>query len=509
MALFKAQAQQQRQMMQQIHMLMEEKETRTPTSTPNKKEKTKLRRSPRKLLNKSNPRRASDVSSDAGAELEKTPSLSDELKGRKLRMRKSPEDQSLRNVLRVEMARLDNPLVNDEFHDASGKFDNDLFEDECRPIIANVLGEEGDGEDGEPLFSQSPLQAYRMCLDIAKKRRRYLLSKVMKRVKVKAKGKPTKRVNTKVKAKGKPTKRVNTKVKGKGKPTKRVKREPIAAVGHADGPFATIDVEAEEAAENERTRAHVQQFFDDSSQEDNDNDASSYDCMYCSTSLASIEDAYPESSRNDGTVLFKCENCWKQSTEFLRQVNEGAQEARKVEKARLQAFKTKKTAVTGVTQKKTAVTGVKQKKTLVFDLHENVLAKWPKTGGWYQAQVFGRRAGKYNVYFPEDDEVLRNCVPTDLKHPPTPLPNWAKMTRVEFLTMRFRENIVKKKGRKNVTECVHYQIIKFATGKNINKYVCRNDTSGETKLFPAGYVQKKVLHEIFPLDKTFIENSEF
>ena len=52
----------------------------------------------------------------------------------------------------------------------NGDFDRDSFEDKCRPIIYEVLGwEEGEKEDED-----TPSLCFTLCLDIAKKRKRYL-----------------------------------------------------------------------------------------------------------------------------------------------------------------------------------------------------------------------------------------------------------------------------------------------------------------------------------------------
>ena len=137
-------------------------------------------------------------------------------------------------------------------------------------------------------------------------------------------------------------------------------------------------------------------------------------------------------------------------------------------------------------------------------MHQNVLAKWPDDGVYYPAQIFGASRGKYNVYWPQDREVVKGMSGADIKLPPDdPQPNWAKCTRKEYFQLEFVHDDPNAPGTpRRVSEdvCGKYQVLKLGTGTNINKYVCTRENRGlEHFYFDVGYVQEKLLKAIFPL----------
>ena len=156
-----------------------------------------------------------------------------------------------------------------------------------------------------------------------------------------------------------------------------------------------------------------------------------------------------------------------------------------------------------VAAKKKADAAAKKKAAAALKLNDNVLAKY--SGGWYSAQIYSVRSdGKYDVYFPEDREVA-TLARTQIKPVRLPLPYWARMTRYDFVTMKFDH--VKK--TKDARECHcdqhddgEYVIDSLGTGEAANKYICKNmqDSKPEGILyeFDMGYVQRILLSDVFP-----------
>jgi hypothetical protein len=89
-----------------------------------------------------------------------------------MRKRSTPRTQlrTIRKSLGTKLRRLDQNLINKDYILATGHFNTDLFEDACRPIIHEVIGHLPQTPGNETL----PSVCLRMCIDIAKKRKRYL-----------------------------------------------------------------------------------------------------------------------------------------------------------------------------------------------------------------------------------------------------------------------------------------------------------------------------------------------
>ena len=99
------------------------------------------------------------------------------------------------------------------------------------------------------------------------------------------------------------------------------------------------------------------------------------------------------------------------------------------------------------------------------------------------------------MYFPEDGETLKGVSPQLIKLPPTdPVPDWAKMTRKQYLNTPFK------------MDKQTWTAVKVGTGKFVNKYLCtcegkRKTTQEEYK--DVGKVMKILLKDIFPFSKLF------
>ena len=136
-----------------------------------------------------------------------------------------------------------------------------------------------------------------------------------------------------------------------------------------------------------------------------------------------------------------------------------------------------------------------------FDLHDNVLAKWNNEDGWFKAQIYARRMGKYSVYFPEDGQVLKSVEEKNLKEA-DPKDRRNKMNRTHFVGLEF--NHTKYVKGKTPEQTGYYKVVGLATGKNCNKYKCnrldRKDIWDTKEIFfDMGHVQRILLPECFPM----------
>ena len=85
-------------------------------------------------------------------------------------------------------------------------------------------------------------------------------------------------------------------------------------------------------------------------------------------------------------------------------------------------------------------TTAKSKSATTYKLYDRVMARWGDDG-LFPAEIYKvYKNGNYGVYFPEDGEILRATAAAavdDIRPPATPLPNWAKMSRKDFMDMEF------------------------------------------------------------------------
>ena len=75
-------------------------------------------------------------------------------------------------------------------------------------------------------------------------------------------------------------------------------------------------------------------------------------------------------------------------------------------------------------------------------IHANVLGFWPGDANWYQAQVYAHHGPhKYNLYFPEDNEVYIGAPTEHVKEPPGNK-LWTKFTRDRYKGHEFEHEKV-------------------------------------------------------------------
>ena len=236
-------------------------------------------------------------------------------------MIKSPKEKELRKELGRALKSLDHDLLSGVYTLPNGEFDRDGFEDVCRPIIYHVLGwEEGNVEDRD-----TPAICFDLCLDIAKKRKRYMT----KQHKPKCLKPLRQRLQT-------------------------VKEEPgpmdygeHPEEGHALGPGAMDDEKHPEEGrvviDVEEDEIDVQALFS-SSQEAESQEISpaaaaprvdDVQCASCPKQLK-MEECFPESVRSvKGDLVFaQCSSCYKASEATISSYDANARNERKLEKER-------------------------------------------------------------------------------------------------------------------------------------------------------------------------------
>jgi hypothetical protein len=398
-----------------------------------------------------------------------------------------------------------------------------------------------------------------MCKEIVRSRRTYLLKKEeLKKEGKGAKKNPgktgSKRKATPANTKGKKLK-PNAKPKPKPKPNTKPNAKPNAknnAKKNAKNNAKPNDSDDSDDSVN------VDDFFNSDSElgagagagapgdaEDKGNVA--YKCIECGLSLK-LHQVYPVESRfDDVNALFvRCEEHWEQHKQLKANLLahwDKSQQARKEEKERLAEFK-KADKEKDQTKKATSTRGkkprAKKPKTTPanaktptpfsqqnigphfrksprksprkapskpkFQLHDHVLAKWGKA--FYAAQICRVASGKYDVYFPEDGETSEGLGPGDLKAVKNPKPNWAKVSRKQFVNETFMHDIMNDRGTPLKEKPGKFRVLRMGRLQMCNYYVCarvykNGNLCKKEKHFDMGYVQKRILRQIFPFDKTF------
>ena len=413
----------------------------------------------------------------------------EEVHRRKKKRKKKPDDErKLRGDLRERLYVFDQDLVANKYQSCENPayFDRDMFADACRPIIEELLEDD---------YEEFGAKAFSMAVDVAKKRRKYLIEKANPKPKDKEKSTIKKVKEEKVIKKVKEEKVI--------KPEKKV-MEPKEKV--------IIDMADEDQTDSdEDVQAEVDALFDPTDEEDEDQQVS-YQCYSCNEHMKSLEQCFPENQRHLSRVMFLCRDCYKQQSNsvLIAQVKDCIQrdEAKKSieNSAASNKSKAKKSAATNKSKVEKSAAANKWK----FDLHANVLCKWD--GEFYPAQVFGRYKNKYHVYFPDDREVRKNVDAADIKNPPQKpkKPHWAKCDRTRFLQMGFKHTRQQHRNAKHTPEVYgSFSIVKLGKGKTANHYVCKLDGSNKEYNFDMGYVQNLLLGDIFPFAKKELKGKSF
>ena len=131
-----------------------------------------------------------------------------------------------------------------------------------------------------------------------------------------------------------------------------------------------------------------------------------------------------------------------------------------------------------------------------YKLWERVLCKYPGYDGYFKGEIYRRARGKYSVYFIEDGSVRTGVEACDIKLPGA-TENWAKMTRPDFVGMRYwlKQEKNKKKSQ--------FVVLGQGKGKHIHDYECQPQVGGPSVFFKVGDVQLTILNECFPFDNEF------
>ena len=370
-------------------------------------------------------------------------------------------------------------------------------------VLSTLTDEEVEHFDEDSL----PDYAFQLALDVARKRRTYLMKK---------------RCCTKLEPVSQKTDDVPKKSEGDAK------RKAVASVKSAEA-FAKRKAAAKKKSV-----------------------VCSYTCSQCFKSLCKKDECFPLGSHDSD---FKyCEECFQKNDTIMKQYEEESQEYRRKNKKTMSPLKKKasikkaaaaaKTASrkkinavakkkvipsprkkTAAVKKKTAAaekkseaaskntdTAAAKKKTAAvkkktaaaekksFELNDNVLAKYGRN--WYAAQIFKvRGGGKYDVYFPEDRTILTTKY---IKSVSIPVPYWARMTRDDFVSMTFSHALTK-----DAEDCGcdqhepgEYIIKSMGRDEHVNKYICnyvsRRKKTGIERTFDMGYVQRILLKDVFP-----------
>ena len=376
-------------------------------------------------------------------------------------------------------------------------------------VLSTLTDEEVEHFDEDSL----PDYAFQLALDVARKRRTYLMKK---------------RCCTKLEPVSQKTDDVPKKSEGDAK------RKAVASVKSAEA-FAKRKAAAKKKSV-----------------------VCSYTCSQCFKSLCKKDECFPLGSHDSD---FKyCEECFQKNDTIMKQYEEESQEYRRKNKKTMSPLKKKasikkaaaaaktasrkkinavakkkvitssrkKTAAkrkTAAVKKKTAAaekkseaaskntdTAAAKKKTAAvkkktaaaekksFELNDNVLAKYGRN--WYAAQIFKvRGGGKYDVYFPEDRTILTTKY---IKSVSIPVPYWARMTRDDFVSMTFSHALTK-----DAEDCGcdqhepgEYIIKSMGRDEHVNKYICnyvsRRKKTGIERTFDMGYVQRILLKDVFP-----------
>ena len=204
----------------------------------------------------------------------------------------------LRQKLRKKLNRMEGDVLAGRFDKENGALDMDQIETECRPVIYECLP-----ENHAP---HEPADAFRMCVDIIRKRRRYLQHK--QGIAVLA-------------------------------AVKQEEQRRDQAEDNAPAEQANADDEEQANADDDFSMDAVNALF--SSQESQERSPAAaappppLQCLECTKNITRQE-AFPESARAGGDlVIARCEECWQKYDNENVEEDLYAQRARLEEKNRL------------------------------------------------------------------------------------------------------------------------------------------------------------------------------
>ena len=454
------------------------------------------------------------------------------------RLSKTPEVQELRKKIVNAMYIFDERLLTGDFWDAANRcFNTEAFGAEATPLVDKLVGEKVE-EAG---------MYWDMAIDVVKRRRRYLLRKIRKK----------KTAEPAEAAAAEAAEGAATETTGPAEAAATETAEPAeAAATETTEPAEAAATKTPEPFDVDAVTDADAEFMVDSlfNYDAGDSDVNSWQCIGhdCDVEMKSIEDCYPINQRGTSAML-RCLQCWNKDKKLIMDAQANANKYRNDNKEQLTRTKemqgtpkdktkkksnqkqgsrkpaakkgkpaakkgkpaTKKGKPSSMKDKPAAKKGKpsakvtvpakpvkppRKKKTVKpFAVGDNVLGKWEKD--FYQAQIFAISDGKYDLYFPEDGEVVRGAPIEDLKHP-KPSENWTKLKRRDYLDTDFmhnddHQNTPEKKGK--------FTTRRLGKGPNVNLYICEYVTGRKTQkdnkeyLFDIGYVQRKLFKTFFPI----------
>ena len=283
-------------------------------------------------------------------------------------------------------------------------------------------------------------------------------------------------------------------------------------------------------------------------------------CWDCEKKITHKDDCFPQGSWGSfEEVLFRCGECWpKHMSDLKVQTHKEQAERKKIhadlaakakqtkkatqkkpkakakpkqtkkatqkkpkakpkqtKKARAKRTKPMQTAKTGKKPTDTEVTATyrtypkdeqgRRTKTRTadpipeFKLNANVVGLWTD-GQRYPAQIFGVNKKKYDLYFPQDGEVLLAVDEKNLAYPHEQS-LWATVTRDKFVSMGNFDH--KKHVKGTPRKFGRFKVESMGEGDNVNKYMCScvsKRTDKNTYYFDMGYIQSIFLHEMYPFN---------
>lgn len=497
------------------------KRNKRKRSPPNSRKKRSPPRGKKKTSTKKT-RRAK------GTPVQRTLSYSSSDGSARKRQKKTPEAQTLRKQLVTKLYRFDVDLFNGHYTLPDGTFNRTLFEDDAETVVAGVIGDEYTDDE-------LPNEAMTIARDIAKRRRRYLRNHPGK----------VKSFEVVDLADGSSS----GDDEDTPKRTRKVKKEPVADAHEPTEDDVERCFETDGEDEDKQSECCVWECLDcqkkmtdveecyPKHQRENGILFRCRDCYNGKRQFFLAMDKGCQLGRKQDKEMLDAKkqemandkkNDKKKQAEAAQQVSppdevapnkpETAQQVSPPKevapnkpaatKAKVAATRRNKRAAKTKTAKKEAkktplkadkkVSPKKRKPKYAYKymLQANVMAMW-EDGEFYRAQIYARRMGQYNVYFPQDGEQMKSVPEANIRKADSKKDPRNVMRRSEFLQLEFKHKLHVKNTPKLLGD---YKVVSMGKGvKKVNQYVCKLDGDEKEYLFDMGYVQDILLRQVFPL----------
>ena len=117
---------------------------------------------------------------------------------------------------------------------------------------------------------------------------------------------------------------------------------------------------------------------------------------------------------------------------------------------------------------------------------------------YYPSQIYRcHKNGKYDVYFLDDGLTKRGVHPKAIRLP-RGKPKWARIRRKDLINMEFDH--IDPTYPNTPTQQGRYKVLKLGEGRHMNKYLCTAKGLPAGLYFDVGYVQKRLIKHIFPIE---------